>query len=136
MTDLAVTAADVRPLSGAVLRRFSAGGTIAVGAAVYVSGNDEVSAANGGTITTAKAVGVLVGTNPNAASQTAAASGDAVDVCVFGPVAGFTPVANTIYYIKDTDGVIQDSVGTKDCMIGIGLSTSVLFVRPQQIDFA
>lgn len=136
MTDLVVTAADVRPLPGCIIRRFTAGGTVAVGSPVYLSDNAIVGAADGSTITTVWAIGVLVSTNPSAASQVSAASGDAVDVVLFGPVAGYTCVTNTLYYVDDDAGVIADAAGTKDCIIGIGLDTQTLLVHPQYVDFS
>jgi len=136
MTDLTVTAASVRPLPGCVIRRFTAGGTINVGSPVYLSSNSTIGAADGSTITQVWAIGVLAATNPNAASQVAAASGDACDVVLFGPVAGYTCVANTVYYVDDDAGVIADAAGTKDCIIGIGLDTTTLLVRPQLVDLS
>ena len=136
MTDLTVVAADVRPLPRAVISRFTAGGSINVGDAVYISGNKAVSQADGSSFATSVAIGVLVAVGEEAASSTIAASGDPVDVCVFGRCAGFTTSAGTAYFVDDDAGVIADGVGTKDCVVGIGEGSGVLFVRPQQIDMS
>lgn len=134
MTDLSPTAADVRPLNGAVVVRFAAGGTINVGAPVYLSAAGTVAAADGSAVATAAAIGILVATNPNAASQTAAASGDVCDVCVFGPVTGLgTVVYGTYYYVDDDAGIIADAAGTKSCIVGIGLDATTMLVRCQVV---
>jgi len=131
MADLTVTAADVRPLPGCVVRRFTAGGAIDVGAPVVLSAAKTVVEADASTLAGATAIGVMVATAPNAASTTAAASGEECDVALFGPVAGFACTYNTIYYVDDDAGVIADAAGTKSFIIGIGLDTETLLVRPQ-----
>lgn len=136
MTDLSVTAADVRPLSGCIIRRFTAGGTINVGSPVALSAAKTVVAADASNYATACAIGVLVATAPNAASTTAAASGEEVDVVLFGPVAGFTCTYATLYYVDDDAGVMADAAGSKDCIVGIGLDTETLLVHPQYIDMS
>lgn len=136
MADLTVTAADVRPLPGCIIRRFTAGAAIDVGAPVYLSAAKTVSEADASTLAGAQAIGLMVATSPNAASTTAAASGEECDVVLFGPVAGCTCTYNTIYYIDDDAGVIADTAGTKSFIIGIGLDTETLLVRPQFVDLA
>ena len=136
MADVTIVAADVRPLPGCVIRRFTAGGTIPVGAPVYLSANDTVSAADGSAVATAACIGVVVavgGASP--ASRVSAASGDPVDVVLYGPVAGYSTnmVMGTYFYVDDDAGVIADAAGTKSTIIGIGLSASVLLVRPQVV---
>jgi hypothetical protein len=134
MTDITVTAADVRPLGGCIIRRFTAGAAIDVGAPVYLSAAKTVSEADGSAVATAAAIGVMVATAPNAASTTAAASGEECDVVLFGPVAGMTSmVYGTYYYVDDDAGVISDTAGTKSTIIGIGLDTETLLVRPQVV---
>lgn len=137
MADVTITAADVRPLPGCIIRRFVAGGTIPVGAPVYLSAADTVSAADGSAVATAAAIGVLVAVmDPATAGQ--AASGEYCDVVLFGPVAGYSTnmAAGTYFYVDDDAGVIADADGTKGTIIGIGLSSSVLLVRPQVIDLS
>ena len=139
MADVTIVAADVRPLPGCVIRRFTAGGTIPVGAPVYVSTNDTVVATAGGAVATAACIGVLVavgGASP--ASRVAAAAGDPVDVALFGPVAGYSTnmAAGTYFYVDNDAGVIADAAGTKSTIIGVGLSGSVLFVRVTPVTLA
>jgi len=138
MANVTSTAADIRPLEGAVVRRFDAGGAITVGYAVYLAGDGDVEVADGSAVGTTKpALGVLVGVAPEAASSTAAAAGDAVDVVMSGPVAGFSSLTpGTLLYVSDDAGRIADAVGTKDCELGIALSADTIFVRVRPIDLA
>jgi hypothetical protein len=134
MADVTITAADVRPLNGCIIRRFTAGGTIPVGAPVYLSAADTVSAADGSAVSTSWAIGVLVAVaNPATAGQ--AASGEYVDVVLKGPVAGYSTnmAQNALYYVDDDAGVISDTAGTRTTIIGIGLSASVLMVSPDRV---
>lgn len=138
MADVTVVCADVRPLPGCIIRRFTAGGAIDVGMPVYLSAADTILPADGSAVATAACIGVLVAVAPGSASQTAAASGEACDVVLWGPVAGYsTNMAYGAYFwVDDNGGIISTAAGTKDCVIGVGLSGSVLFVRPQPIDFS
>jgi len=131
MADITIVAADVRPLPGCIIRRFTAGGTIPVGAPVYLSAADTVSAADGTATTTSFAIGVLAAAyDPATAGQ--AASGELCDVVLEGPVAGYSTnmAQNILLYVDDNAGVIATSTGTKTTIIGIGLSASVLHVHP------
>lgn len=137
MADVTITAADVRPLPGCIIRRFVAGGTIGVGQPVYLSAADTISAADGSTAATSFAIGVLVAVmDPATAGQ--AASGEYCDVVLEGPVAGYSTnmAHNAMFYVDDDAGVIATSAGTKDTIIGIGLSASVLHVHPIWIDLS
>ena len=138
MTDLVVTAAEVRPLKeqGAETMKMLAGGTMAVGDAVYLSAAGTVSAADASGFAGSCAIGVLVAVQPGAASAVAAAAGDYVDVCWTGPVSGYTATYGTLYYVDDDAGVLSDTAGTKDCIVGIGIDTNTLMVRPRQIDLS
>jgi hypothetical protein len=42
-------------------------------------------------------------------------------------------VYGTYYYVDDDAGVISDTAGTKSTIIGIGLDTETLLVRPQVV---
>lgn len=130
MGALTCTAADVRPLPGCIIRRFVAGATIDIGAPVYMSAADTVTEAIGTSVAAAAVVGVAVGT-PDGGSS--AASGEYVDVVLLGPVAGFTATYGTYYYISDVAGVMNTTAGTASTIVGQGLSTSVLLVRPTVI---
>jgi hypothetical protein len=133
--DLTVVAANVRPLPGAIVIRLEAAAAIDVGAPVYMSAAGEVTEAIGTSFAASKAIGVCVGVT-NGASATAAADGESVDVCIFGPISGCDTTYNVLYYVKDTAGVMADTAGTKDCIVGIGLGNDKLFVRCHQVDLS
>ena len=134
MADVTITAADVRPLPGCIIRRFVAGGTISVGEPVYLSAADTVSRADADATSTSFAIGVMVAVmNPATAGQ--AASGEYVDVVLKGPVAGYSTnmAHNILLYVDDDAGVISTATGTRTTVIGTGLSASVLMVSPDWV---
>jgi hypothetical protein len=135
MADLTIIAASVRPLEGCIIRRFTAGEVMTPGQPVYLSGNNTVSLCDASAVATNGCIGLVVSNQNGAVSF---ASGDPVDVVLFGPVNGFATnlAAGTVVYTDDDAGVLADAAGTKDTVVGIGLSTTVLLVRPQIIDFA
>lgn len=135
MADLTIAAASVRPLEGCIIRRFTAGEAMTPGQPVYMSGNNTVSLCDASAVATNKCIGLVVS---NSSGATSFAAGEKVDVVLFGPVTGFSAnlAADTVVYTDDDAGVLADAVGTKGCMVGIGLNTSTLLVRPQIIDFA
>ena len=136
MTDVTVTAASVRPLGNAIVERFTASAAIDVGAPVSISGNGTVAAADGSTVAGGRCIGVMVAVQPNGASTTAAASGEEVDVVTHGRISGCGCVANTPYYVDDDAGIISDTAGTKSTLVGIGIDTDTLMVRPELVDLA
>lgn len=122
------TAANIKPLEGAVVRRFTAGATIAAGEIVSMMADGYVDPGDASAFTGCMVVGIALA---------AAASGERVDVVVFGPVkcvTGGTPAA--FVYASDTAGEPSETVGTKDVAIGFNESATVLFVRPQFIDLS
>ena len=119
-------AAVVKPLEGAVIRRYTAGATIEAGEIVAMMADGYVDPADTGAFTGAVVMGVAI--------QDVAA-GARVDVVVFGPIlafAGGTP--GGLVYASDTAGEPSESVGTKDVLVGVMESATVLFVRPEFID--
>lgn len=129
MSVVTVTSADVRPLTGATVRRFTAGGSITLGDAVYIASDGDVEAADGSAIGTTWAVGVAVATPDGG---TSVSSGERVDVVVYGPVAGFSSLTvGALGYVSDTTGGIDTAAGTKTFILGYNESATVFFVRPQ-----
>jgi hypothetical protein len=123
------TAANVRPLQGAIVRRFTASAAITAGSAVYMSGNNTVAHAAGGAVGTNKVIGIAI--------NAAAASGDPVDVVVLGPVnCGTSGTAGAAAQLNDTAGAYDETGGTKKCVIGLVLNATTIFVRPQIVDFS
>jgi hypothetical protein len=133
MSDITVTAASVRPLEGARIIRKEAGGTIAVGAAVYVDSNGDIQATDGDAIeTTMPCIGLLVAVG--SAGAAAAADGDTCDVCVEGPVTGFASMTpGTLCYVSGTAGLLATTVTDNGFIVGFAESASTVFVRPETI---
>ena len=114
------TAANIKPLEGAIIRRFTAGAAVAAGEIVamqsdgYVDPSDSTSAAM-------QNVGIAI--------QAAAAAGDRIDVVVFGPVqcvTGATPGASI--YNSTTAGEPSESTAGNQTKIGFAESATVVFV--------
>lgn len=113
------TAANIKPLEGAIVRRYTAGATVAAGEIVamqsdgYVDPSDSTSAAM-------QNVGIAL---------TAAGAGDRVDVVVFGPVqcvTGGTPGASL--YNSTTAGEPSESSAGNQTKLGIVEAATVVFV--------
>lgn len=133
MGNITCTAADVRPLRGAVIRHFVADAAIDMGAAVYMKSDGEVAESNAGAIgTTLATIGIAVATP---SGSTAAAAGESVDVVVDGPVTGYSSMTpGGLCYTSDTAGSIGTTAGTKDTIVGLSLSATTILVRVETID--
>jgi hypothetical protein len=134
--EVTVTIADVRPLTGAVIRRAQAGEALAFGDVVYISSATGdipiVSKCVPGTLATGHAYGIVVSGN---LGNTSVASGEACDVVVLGPVTGYsgmTPGA-TIWASSDSSGRLSTAVGAKSCILGVAESATTVLVRPAQV---
>lgn len=131
---MAVTAAKVRPLEGALLRKRRAGGAVVMGNAVYTAADGDLEKAQANAAATSDGVGILV--EVNEPGETTAADGDAVTLCTFGPVGGFSSLTpGTIYYVDDaTAGNIvapaPSGAGKWAKSIGYAESATILFVAP------
>ena len=130
---MAVTAANVRYLEGAILRAKTAGGTVDAGEPVYIDSNSKVQAGDANTAAAAQVMGVIVaGSDPG---ETTFELNDAVTVCVFGPVGGFSGLTpGATQYIGETEGAIVETApsgaGTWTQVIGYAESDTILFVNP------
>lgn len=131
MANITVTAKNVRPLPGAVSRRFTAGGSIDVGDSVFVASDGDVEQAQAGTASGSVAtfsVGVAVSAPMGG---TVAASGDPVDVVLYGPVEGFSGMTpGDVLYQSSTLGKVADAAGSVSHKVGKAISATVLFVNP------
>lgn len=117
------TADNVKPLNGAIIRRYTAGAAVAAGEIVSMQSDGYVDPAN----TTSAAQKVM-----GVALQAASAAGQVIDVVVFGPVVcvtGATPGATI--HASDTAGEPAESAGTNGGITGIAESATVVFVRPE-----
>jgi len=120
------TAELIKPLEGAIIRRYTAGATIAAGEIVSLMADGYVDPADTSAFSGSSVMGIAI---------QAAAAGGRVDVVVFGPVVCLTEgTPGKIVYASDTAGEPAESVGTTDILVGITESATVLFVRPEFID--
>lgn len=118
------TAKNIKPLEGAIIRRYTAGAAIAAGEIVSMQSDGFVDPANT-TAAAQKVVGIAL--------QAASAAGEIVDVVIFGPVVaitGGTPGATL--HASDTAGEPAESAGTNAGITGYVESATVAFVRPVQ----
>ncbi|MBZ0309064.1 MAG: hypothetical protein K8I82_23570 [Anaerolineae bacterium] len=137
MTAIEVTASLVRPLHGAVVRRFIAGASVSVGQAVFIASDGLVEPADASAQDSAQARGIVVGVG--VAGQTSASSGQAVDVVTHGPVVIGNSSMNEgeVIYISPTAGVIDQTApaaeGEYPFVVGWAESGTVIYVQPQVI---
>lgn len=120
------TAANIKPLTGAIVRRGVLGDTTSAGEVVELQSDGYWD----------PAVGTAVVMNGGIAVQ-GGVVGDTVDIVVFGPVqclTGATPGA--IVYVSDTAGEPAETAGTKSAVIGFNESATVLFVNFQTVAFS
>lgn len=123
------TVANIKPLEGAIVNRFTAGAAIEPGELVCMQSDGKVDPAIGTSVAAAQCLGVAL---PPRNQGTAYADGDVVDVVTFGPcqcITGGAPGA--LVYVSDTAGEPAETAGTKASIVGINRSATVLFVRPQ-----
>jgi hypothetical protein len=130
MTAITVTAVRVKPLPGALIRDFVAGGTVNAGDLVYVDSNGKVQQSNGGAAGTANAVGIVVSCGTFGA--TAAASGETVSVAYFGPVTvGTSMTPGNRHYVSDTAGKLDTAAGTVTKVMGIALAADIFLITSE-----
>lgn len=123
------TPANIKPLDGAIVQRFTAGAAIEPGELVCMQSDGKIDPAIGTSVAAAQCLGVALAPRNQG---TAYADGDRVDVVVLGRVncvTGGTP--GSIAYVSDTAGEVAETAGTKATIVGIVESATVLFVRPQ-----
>lgn len=134
MGDISLTAANVRALqaNGAVVRSFTAGGSITVGDLVYIASDGDVEQADGTGQASAKAIGIAVESYDG---ETSINSGDSVSVCVLGPVSGFSGMTpGQTLYTSDTAGNVSDTAGTYTHVIGRAEAADIIWVEPDHSD--
>jgi hypothetical protein len=143
MAAIDVVAANVRPLNGAIIRRYKAASTgVAIGKAVYVKSDGLIELADGDAAATAQARGVVVAIGTG--GKTAAAVGDQCDVVTHGAVNLGNATAMTdgaAVYVSPTvstvDGLMDQSAsatpGKFNYIIGYAEGDYVLYVQPQMV---
>ena len=116
------TAANIKPLEGALIDRFTAGAAVAAGEFVVMSSDGYIDPTDS---TSAKSLVLGV------AVQAAAAAGERIDVVTHGRVkclTGATPGA--VVYNSTTAGEPSESTAGNQTVAGIAVSATILFVRP------
>jgi hypothetical protein len=116
------TAEHIKPLEGAITRRYTAGSAIAAGELVsmssdgYIDPSDSTAAKN-------PVLGVAV--------QAAAAAGIRIDVVVFGPVVCLQEATvGGLIYNSTTAGEPLETTAGNQTIAGLAETAAVLFVRP------
>lgn len=135
MADITVTAANVRPLEGAVMRRGTAGGSGSVGDLVYQASDGDWEQADADFLANSQARGVVVGVNGQAGA-TAFTAGDRLDIVRWGPVAwGASMTIPGRVYVSTTAGkgdqTAPASAGDYPFVVGYAEAANILFVEPQ-----
>ncbi len=139
MTVMAVTSAEVRALTshGAVVWPGKAGGTITIGYCVLQEADGDWVHADANVVGLQTVLGIAV---ESFDGEDTVAAGNAVSVCVFGPVSGFDALTTpALYYLSDTVGRLDDAEGAYDRIVGNGIMIAgeiVLFVNIQLTDAA
>lgn len=117
-------AADIKPLEGAIIRRYTAGAAIAAGEVVSMQSDGYVDPSNS-TAAAQTIVGIAIA---------AAAAGDKVDVVVFGPVQCITGATiGGLVYDSTTAGEPSQTQAGNQLAVGFAESATVLFVRPSLV---
>lgn len=123
------TANQIRPLKGAITRLKKAGGALGLGDCVCYDSSGDVVETDANALGTCKAVGLVVGVSDPA--ETTAATGDAVEICTYGPVGGFTGLTEGgTGFVSDTAGEIADATGTITYRVGYAEAATIFFVDP------
>lgn len=128
MADLTRTAANIRPLIGAVVKEGVAGGALEVGDQVYLDSNGQWQVADSDAAGTAEGRALVVATSTG---ETSAVAGDGIEVCLFGPCSGFESLTpGALGYASANAGEISDAAGTVTWVFGYCYDTTVFFVQP------
>lgn len=136
MAALSFTAANVSAdqNQGAVIRNFEAASAVSVGKPVYVNSDGKIALADANVSETeARAVGLVVN-SADMHGATDIAAGARASVCVFGPVYGFSGLAEGTYaWVGATAGELVDTAptgGAYQFIVGQALASDVFFVNP------
>jgi len=134
MADLDFTAAQVRPLIPAEVRKYEAAdASITPGMAVYIKSDGKVAVTDANAAVTVEGKGIVVAVQGGASTS---AAGDILSVVVHGPVCGFDDLTpGTIGYVSETAGDLADAAptgaGTWTKVLGWAESADVFFVAPE-----
>lgn len=141
MATIAVEASNIRPLAGALIRRYPAASTnVAVGKAVYVKSDGTIELSDGDAVGTSQARGIVVGIGVG--GKTTAAVNDACDVVTHGPVFlgdALDMTEGGVIYVAPTassvDGILDQTAsatsGKYNYILGYAESPKIMYVQGQ-----
>ena len=119
------TAKLIKPLGGAIIRRYTSGAAIAAGECVYMASTGYISPCNT-TSAAMEAIGIAV--------QAAVGAAERVDVVVHGPVlcmSGAT-IGATVFNTT-TAGEFSETSGGSNTALGWAETAAILFVQPEHL---
>lgn len=121
------TAANIKPLEGAIVQRVQLGATTAAGELITQQTDDgKWDPSNAAAVQLTVAVAVQAGGDT-----------DYVDAVVRGPVKCITGATiGGLVYTTNTAGEPDQTGGTKKTVVGYAKTATVLFVQPQIRDFS
>lgn len=115
------SAAQVKPLEGAVLRRGQLGATVTAPSAITLQSDGKWD----GTITTGVQLNVGV-------ALQSGVDGDWIDIVILGPVLALSGATiGALVYASNTAGAFDTAAGTKSVIVGYAESASILFVKSE-----
>ena len=115
---------DIKPLTGAIIRRGTLGATVTKGHPVTLQSDGYWDHCDTSAAQLTVAVAVEGG-----------AVGDRVDLVTGGPIQCLSGATiGALVYGSDTAGAYDDAAGTKSTIIGYAESATVLFVQSQLVD--
>lgn len=119
-------AANIKPLTGAIVRRVTLGATTEAGEIVSLQSDGKWDPGIATSVVKTGAIALQAG-----------GDGDKVDIVVFGPVLCLTgATVGNIIYVSDTAGEPSESAGTKSAVIGYAESATILFVNFSTVAFS
>lgn len=124
----------IKPLEGAIVRRFTAGAALEAGEVAAIMSDGYVDPAIGTSLAGAAAVGIVL---PGLNGKIAFVATDSVDVVIHGAcqcVTGATPGA--VIFVSDTAGEPAEAAGTKSSVVGRAISATVVLINPYQVAWA
>jgi hypothetical protein len=133
MGDISLTAKEIRPLPGAVVQRFNAGGTLTPGQSVYIASDGDVEAVDADALGTSQVRGIVVSDGIGSLSF---AAGVRVDVVLGGPISGYASMTQgAIVYNSANAGKLDHTApagaGKCPCVAGYAMTDTILMVQPQ-----
>ena len=132
MAAITTTPAQVRPLGDCETRRFTTGGTVTPGQAVYVDSSGLVQASDADAAASARPIGIALS---DSFGSTSFPTGSVIDVALEGPVTGYASMTpGALVYNSGTAGAIDQTApatsGQYPAVVGWAESAATLYVNP------